>query len=122
MIVLDTNVIIAYLNGDARAVDAIDNARKQSERFCISAVTATELLAFPKLSLRDRNLLKAWIKDNVFVASVDAGLSIEAGDLCGTHALKTADGIIAATALRMHVPLMTRDKDFLHVTGLQVIS
>ncbi len=122
MTLLDTNIVIAYLNGEESVVAQIDAGRQQDDRFCVSAITVTELLAFPRLTVEERHALTQWIQKDVFVVSVDTRLAVMAGDLCRGTRLRTADGIIAATALRMQIPLITRDRDFLRVPGLTVVT
>ena len=122
MTLLDTNIVIAYLNGDEKVVWNIDSGRETGEHFCVSAITVTELLAFPRLTEKEREPLVAWLQESVFVVSVDERLAMLAGDLCRAARLQTADGIIAATAVSMVIPLATRDRDFMRVPGLVVAT
>ena len=122
MTLLDTNIVIAYLNGDERVVWNIDTGRQAGANFCVSAVTVTELLAFPRLTEKERMPLVAWLQESVFVVGVDERIAMMAGDLCRATRLRTADGIIAATALSMLIPIATRDRDFMRVLGLSVVT
>ncbi|GEM_PF-6662764 len=62
------------------------------------------------------------MQENIFVFNIDVNLAILASDICRAARIKTADGLIAATAIRMSVPLATRDKDFRRVTGLKIVT
>lgn len=122
MIVLDTNILIAYLKGEKTVTDFIDLARLQEERFCVSAVSAVELLAFPKLPPSQGLLIRKWLQENMLIVDLNTSLALEAAEVCRAYRLKTADGIIAATALSLRASLMTRDKDFRRVKGLKIIQ
>ncbi len=49
---------------------------------------------------------------------MDAGIKAVAIDLCAMHRMKLADALIAATAIRSGIPLVTEDKHFRKLKGM----
>jgi predicted nucleic acid-binding protein len=49
---------------------------------------------------------------------MDAGIKAVAIDLCARHRMKLADALIAATAIRSGIPMVTEDKHFRKLKGM----
>ena len=114
MIACDTNVIVAYFDGDAGAeVDRVDAALSTGD-LVLPPVVITEVLSDPKASAALKTLL-----DRCTTLAVDAGYWARAGALRETllrQKLKarTADALIAQSCIDHDVALITRYADFRH--------
>jgi predicted nucleic acid-binding protein len=48
----------------------------------------------------------------ILITDIDAGIKSAAIDLCARYRMKLADALIAATAIRLGIALVTEDKHF----------
>lgn len=119
--VLDTNILIAYLDEDVRAVRAIQEWFSQHVSLFISAVSYAEVLALPEASSTDLTKIHEFL-DYFIVIDVDKNLAEETAAIKRTYRLKFADAAIAATALRTRTSLVTRDKQFRKIKEIQVLA
>ena len=119
--VLDTNILIAYLGEDAKVVHAIQEWFSQHVSLFISAVSYAEVLALPEASAADLAKIREFLGYFVIV-DVDKDLAESIATIRRASKLKFADAAIAATALRSHSALVTRDKQFRKVNEIQVLS
>jgi predicted nucleic acid-binding protein len=113
---LDTNILIYYLNGslDTRAQVFVSNIMNQMD-WQLSIITKIELLGFrfdsaAHLEIAERLLIGCTFLplSNVIVEKTI--------DLRQNHKLKTPDAIIAATAILNNMTLISRnDKDFIKI-------
>jgi len=122
MILLDTNIVIAYFEGDDRINTWLSLQRTRDEMLCISIVSVTELLSFPDSTDEQLQLIERWIKTSIWILPIDERIAIHAGELCRKSRLKTADALIAATATQNRAALATRDKDFKKLKDLNLID
>ena len=120
--VLDTNILIYHLNGclDDNAEQFLAKAFESNAY--ISVITRIELLGWFKHT--EKSLSSAEELLNILN---EQPLKEEIVTLCiqlrQTTSLKTPDAIIAATALHLQLPLMTRNiKDFQKVPHLQLFN
>lgn len=121
MIVLDTNLLIEYLDGVPSTMEWMDRMRRAGVRFAISVVTIVEVLAYAKLSPSKVAELDAWLAE--FVAfDVDAAQARIAARLRRDHRLTALDGIIAALAVVLNVPFATHDVKLRRILGIKVIA
>ena len=114
-VVFDTNVVIGILNGD---VDP--ESLQRFDRVFISTMTIMEVFALAGMSmdeeLRIRRLLQA-----MNAVPVSEFIAQRAGYLAKTRKKDRVDILIAATALELDLPLITRNiKDFKNVPGLRL--
>lgn len=107
-LLVDTDILIDYLNGVERMREILDSPRY---RVYYSTVTKKELLAKPGLSSRERGrigilLLKhRLIPVNEKIAERFSRLLAKYAD----HGLRKADALVAATAWSRTLPLLTRN-------------
>ena len=117
--VADTHVFIWYLAGDRRlstvAKQYIDRIAANSDEIAISAITLVEIIYLAEKG----RLVSDWPEratslldepDSPFVvAIVDREVVKSLASLAGSGIIDMPDRIIAASALRYGVPLLTRD-------------
>lgn len=119
-LLLDTDVLIDYLRGEARAVTYLEG---RTETLLISAITVGELFAGVREG-KERTALSAFLSAFEIVA-VDAGIAERGGlfrrDYVNSHNTGLADAIIAATAEQVQAQLVTLNrKHFPMLTDVRV--
>lgn len=103
---VDTNVLIHHWDGDARTTPLLEEAMIHA-----SFVTEIEILGFHGYTAHERAKVIADMA-TIRIVDLDAGIKSTAIDLRARHRMKLADALIAATAIRLGVPLVTEDKHF----------
>lgn len=121
MIVLDTNVIIYYLQGNTAATLLIDAKRMRGEQFAVSSMSVVELFSYPRITAEEIFMIERWLR-TVLVVDVDTIIAREAARLRRSHGTTTVDSVIAATALLFHADLITNDAAFNKIKDIKVIS
>lgn len=107
-VVVDTDVLIDHLRGHRRL--------DPETALAYSVVSRCELFAGTADAAVIRTLLDAMVE-----VDVDRQVAETAGAIRRDHRLAMADAIVAATALGLGVPLVTRNgRHFRGVTGLTV--
>ncbi len=130
MLCLDTNIVVALLNGRRPAVRAQFGAARASGRpLALSAIVLFELrYGADNSAHRERNheILDAFLEDAVEILPFDAGDAAEAGAI-RTHLrplgkpIGPYDVLIAAQARRRGATLVTSNtREFGRVPGLSV--
>ena len=120
MIVLDTNVVILYINDDATIVSWINRQRAMGESFSVSTITVVELLGFPKIIPQEVLMIELWLK-RVLVVDVDLSVAREAARIRRELKLTMSASVIAATAVLLKSPVATRDVVFKKIRDISVI-
>jgi hypothetical protein len=120
-VTLDSNILIAYLEGERRVIDILTGWKREGRVLLISAISVAEVLALPALDFETLAKIRLFLRGFVSVP-FDEELAVTAGGLARRYRLKLADAAIAATALTRHVPLVTRDQHFQRVREIVVIS
>lgn len=110
-LLVDTNVLIHHWNGDPRTTRLLDGALIH-----ISFVTEIEVLGYHGYTAHERAKVIADLA-YIRIVDMDAGIKAVAIDLCAVHRMKLADALIAATAIRSGIPLVTEDKHFNKLKG-----
>lgn len=105
-LLIDTNVLIHHWDGDPRTTPLLEHAILH-----VSFVTEIEVLGYHGYTAHERAKVVADMA-NIRIEGLDAGIKSAAIDLCARHRMKLADALIAATAIRLGVPLITEDKHF----------
>ena len=117
---IDTNILIYYLNGTAPTNKEVETALLDNN-FVISSITFTEILSWKSLSEDDIQLITKRFS-SIEIISPDRDISIDAAKIRRTHFVKLADAIIAASAIHLNIPLVTNDlSDFKQIKELQTI-
>ena len=119
---LDTNILILALRSDPRALDRLDLWKREGEQPAISVATRTEVLAGmrPHEEVRTLALLNALVN-----LPVDEAIADQAGRLIYQYARRGfqfsfPDAVIAATALRYDLVLVTTNVRHFPVPELEV--
>jgi len=119
--VIDTNIIIAYLKGESGVVAELDGWREERQTLLISSVTFSEVLSYPTLQPAEVDEARDYL--NTFIAvPFDNTLGEIAAALRRLYRLAMPDAAIAATAVKYGVPLVTRDQDFRAIKEVQIVA
>jgi predicted nucleic acid-binding protein len=105
-LLVDTNVLIHHWNSDPRTTNKLDGALIH-----ISFISEIEILGYHGYTAHERAKVTADLA-TVRVVDLDAGIKSAAIELCARFRMKTADALVAATAIRLGVPILTEDKHF----------
>jgi len=117
---LDTNAIIALLQGNKQMLEYLQNAQWVG----ISIISQIEFLAFPDLSDNDKEIFKQFlIRVHVIELSTDQTEIIDLTiRLRQQYKLKLPDAIIAATAIHHNANLVTSDSQFFRIKELNMVD
>ncbi len=121
MFTFDTNPIIYFLSGDKEAVSLVSEIiLSDNAVIYIPTVVRLELLSKPEMSPGEKTAILEFLSQFRSMA-LDQNIADIAADLRRIYKLKTADSIIAATAIFTGSALVTRNvKDFKNIQGLIV--
>jgi predicted nucleic acid-binding protein len=119
--VFDTNILIYHLN-DALSESAFERMLDLLVAgAAISVITRMEILGTPKAVTQfeqTRTLLDCFTEQPLTEAIVQRVIALRQ-----QHRIKLPDAIIAATALQLDAPLVTRNTgDFINLPGLRLID
>lgn len=117
---LDTNAIVALLQGEMFLVQLLQNA----DWVGISLISQIEFLIFSGLSQSDRDLFQQFLQrvEVIGLVASDSPLIESIIEIRQQYRLKLPDAMIAAIALQHSASLITRDQGFTKVRSLTVIS
>ncbi len=105
---VDTNIIIYYLNGEATAIDWLQSYQ---EKLSISVITKIEVLSYP--FQKDEELLIQQFLNQFELIHLSDEIIDATIKLRRQRKIKTPDAIIAATALISKLCVCTRNiRDF----------
>lgn len=114
-IVLDTNILLFYLNGDIGVRKFIDDYNP-----IISFITELEALSAPQLSSNDKLFIRDFLKE-MTVVNYDDKHKDDIIKIRSKKKLKLPDSIIAALAVSLNVPMVSADKALKDIEGLDLI-
>jgi predicted nucleic acid-binding protein len=124
LVVVDTDILIEASRAVEEALACLDQLEDRSE-LAVSAVTEMELV----VGCRDKAELRALDKflNRFQVISLSERMSDAAVDLLRryrlSHGLLIADAVIAATALVLDTPLISKNqRDYRFIAGLNLLS
>lgn len=109
---IDTNVVIGLLNGDAESIALIQSTNSDLAHMAISQITRMELLGFAGMNEADERTLQSLVAA-VHVVMLDAAVESQTIALRRQRKIKLPDAIIAATAIAHGLKLLTLDKTLL---------
>lgn len=112
--VADTNFLINVHEGMAKTEPFLDSTP------IVSVISEIELLGYPKLSVSNKKKLTALLQDCT-VMELTPEIKNIAIRIRQERMVKTPDAIIAATAFFLKLPLVTSDKGFKRMKGVEII-
>ncbi len=114
MYLIDTNIIIYYLDNQEKAVEFIQN-NYQSVLY-VSIITVIEVLSFKFSSAEQEKIVRKFLEDNFIWLTIDNKIIDKTAKIRQEKKIKTPDAIIGATAVIHNLKIVTRnDKDFKHL-------
>jgi tRNA(fMet)-specific endonuclease VapC len=118
--VLDTNAIVALLQGNIQLIELL----KDADWIGVSVISQIEFLVFPGLSQDDRHIFEQFLQrvEVLGLGAMDAVLIEKIIEIRQQHRLKLPDAVIAAMAIQNSASLVTTDREFAKVTSLTVIN
>ena len=119
MFTFDTNSIIYFLAGDQEITSLFSEILSSNDPVVyIPTIVRLELLSKPQMSLYEQSVILEFL--NYFrPIALDENIADIAADLRRIYKTKTADSIVAATAIFTGSSLVTRNvKDFKNIEGL----
>ena len=112
-LLVDTNFLIYLLNGHAAITPYLNN------NFFISEITEMEMLGVKTITPSSLNIRKQLI-ENCFIVNFNSDIKEIAIRIKQKSTIKLPDAIVAASAMYMSFPLITGDKEFLKIEGLDL--
>ena len=104
-ILADTNIVMYILNGNEVV------STYTEDHFYVSDITEIELLGKKDIGAFEYQLRKDFL-DNCVIVDLNELIKKITINLKQKYTLKTADAIIAASAIYLNLPLVTADKSF----------
>src|SRR3989344_5460477 len=106
---LDSNILIGFLNGDKKIIDWIFKRKSAGDTLCISFVTAIEVLSLKTLKDAEIEDVEKFLNSFYQIFINDEIISL-ASALRRKHVLTLGDAVIAATAISRKFVFVTNDK------------
>ena len=121
---IDTNILIAYLGGESKIIEQIQEWRRQDVILFVSSITECELLSYSKLSGAFEKKIERFLRENFIDVPFSRQIAQRAGVIRRkTTGLKLPDAAIAALAQEMKTPLVTRNvRDFKKISDLPIVT
>ncbi len=108
---IDTNIIIYYLNGEEIVVRWINQYR---EHLFLSVISKIEVLSFP-YNQEEEEVVSQFL-DQFILLNLNENIVNQTIQIRRSHRRKTPDAIIAATAITENLVLCTRNiRDFINL-------
>lgn len=118
---LDTNIVIAFLQGNVKVVSFLVELQKNSAKFYISQITRIELLSFPSLTPKEIATIKEFAS-SVEVVSISSQVEDKSIEIRIKEKLKLPDAIIIASAIQNNCILLTADRPMLKTTFVKTLN
>lgn len=116
----DTNVVIAYLEGEDAVVQTLSQWRDNAS-LLLPTVVESEVLSFNAWDETERRITEQYLADNFISIVFDRPIAHVAAQIRRTTRIKFPDAAIAASALYLRLPLITRNlRDFKRIPGLDL--
>lgn len=120
---IDTNVLVAYFANERTVVDTLSEWSSEGKPLFTSPIIEAELLTFSSWDEKARECAKEYLANNYISIPFDTTLAWTTADIRRETKLKLPDAVIAATAKKYGVPVVTRNvKDFRRVHNLHIIT
>ncbi|MFA4846044.1 MAG: PIN domain-containing protein [Patescibacteria group bacterium] len=114
-VLIDTNFCIGVING------RIHPSVFDPFNLHLSVISCSELYALPGMSLADIETTKTFF-DGCVILPITLQIALQAGVLARTRPRRLPDMLIASTAMKLGIPLLTADKAFQKIPNLKVLN
>ena len=121
MIMLDTNIVIAYFDGEEKVISAVENAIESGETIALPTIVKAETLAYQNIDENTLVRMREWFYE-VQLISLDSEIAEQSATLRRKTHLKLIDSVIATTALMNNAKLATRDEEFQRISTLAILQ
>jgi len=95
---IDTNIIIAYLTGDERIVNALSDWKRNGVPLFLSSIVEAEILSFAEWTNEERRNAESFLEEHFVSIPFDRTLARLAASLRRMVRIKLPDATISATA------------------------
>ena len=117
---MDTNILIAYLNGEVSVISGLTTWKQEGRSLCISSISVAEVLSLSTIAPEDLRTAKQFLETFTSIP-LDNQLAEMAALLRRIYHLGLPDAVIAATAIQYRMPLVSRDRDFQKIAELTLM-
>lgn len=115
-ILIDTNIALYLLGGEKPLAKLLEG-----EIIHVSFITQLELLAYQNISEKELQRIESFL-DDCIISDINQSIKTHTVDIRKQSGIKLPDAIIAATARYLSMPLLSADRAFKKVKGLQFFS
>lgn len=112
---VDTNILIDLSEGNRKLAQYIDGNRVH-----ISVITEIELIGWNRIKQAHKELFKKMI-DECTVIELSNSIKKISIELKQKHKIKLPDAVIAASAISLDIPLLTKDVGFEKIKSLNLL-
>ena len=119
--VLDTNILISYLNEDEAIVEHLNTWFANHVALFVSAISYGEVLSIPEANPTDIRKMKEFLDNFIFV-DINKSIAEMTAEIRKKSKLKFPDAAIVATAKYLDVSLVTRDKQLHKIKDISIIK
>jgi len=111
MYLLDSNIIIGFLNGDTKIGNWIFAAKERKEFLLISIMSKIEVMSLEKLTERQIEEIKRFL-DSFHPIGLNDEVVALAAAIRRKKKASLGDAVVLASAIHAHATLVTNDKQF----------
>lgn len=120
---IDSNIVIAYLSGDPDVISFLDSLRPLGGFLFLPTIVESEVLSFSQWSPEELESAIKFLEENFTSVSFNRDIARVVAEIRRTTKIKFPDAVIAATALFMKTPLITRNvQDFKNIPNLKIVT
>lgn len=118
---LDTNILIAYLDGEEKVVMLINRLIEEGRVLFLPAAVEIEILSFAHWKPEEVSEVRIFLEKSFIFVPIDRAIAQIAAKIRRNAKVKTPDATIAATALSTYTPLLTRNvRDFKKIPDIDI--
>ncbi len=112
--IVDTNIILYILNGNKELAEMLNNTE-----IYVSFITELELLGYKGISQKDKKIIRSFL-DDCTIININKTIKTLTLQIKQAQKVKLPDAIIGATATFLEIPLITADRGFKKIKGLDL--
>ena len=120
--VIDSNIIIAYLGGDKDIISLLTTWKRDGFSLFLPTIVESEVLSFSKLTPNEMRITERFIEETFTSIPFERYIARVTAEIRRNVNIKFPDAAIAATGIFTKTPVVTRNrKDFQRVPTLRII-